>query len=203
MTGIERVTRYGFFRLIKTVASLNERSRSFRQGQLAIPALCSTLTAVVFMLLGCSQHPVAAAAASQPALDASKVVGTYTLKLPDAKNNSYTEALLLQKNGTFNIVFPSLQYGYYTVGNWKVEGQQIHLYPATVDQKSFDQTGSDLNSGKIPESERSRLELLFRDRLMTPVFDNGSAAPRLKAESPEVERAVEPKLGSGTIYLTQ
>lgn len=156
-------------------------------------------------LVGCNHTVPQAVTQPAPALNPVRVLGAYDLKLPgqSSKDTSYVEALLLTKDGKFNIVFPSLLHGYYTVGTWKVEGPQIHLFPATVDQKDHSKIESDLSSGTIPSTERSRLELLFKDRLLTPIFDKDNEHPRLRVESPEVEQAVEPKLGGGPIFLAQ
>ena len=154
-------------------------------------------------LVACSpqtQLPVAAAAAK---VDVNKLPGVYQLLPanlhPGAQPN--IEALLIQKDGTFNIVFSKMEYGYYTVGKWTVEGNGIHLFPDTVDQKDRAKTEADLQSGRIPVKEGSKLELMLKDRVLTPVFDKESESPKLRIESPELERMIEPDLPQSTLYL--
>lgn len=159
---------------------------------------------ILASLIGCSHVASQPASPIQATLDPTELPGVYQLIPASNPQGSQAdiEALLLKKDGSFNIVFSKMEYGYYTVGKWTTEGSRIHLFPGTVDQKDRAKTESDLQSGKIPSKERAKLELMLQDRLLTPIFDHGSGAPRLRVDSPQLEELIEPDLGSGTIYLT-
>jgi hypothetical protein len=158
---------------------------------------------IAFGLVACAPPAQHAAAIAPVPLDTKSLPGVYQLlpmsSHPGAHPN--TEALLIKKDGTFNIVFAKEEYGYYTVGKWKVEGNAIHLFPETVDEKDRAKTETDLQSGRIPSENRSKLELMLQDRVVTPIFDKGSESPKLRVESPQLEREIEPSLGNSTIYL--
>jgi len=158
---------------------------------------------LLITLIGCSHVTPEEAGQVQPTLDPTSLPGVYQLFHPNSPQDSKAdvEALVIKKDGTFNIVFAKMEYGYYTVGKWTVEGKSVHLFPETVDQKDRAKTEADLESGSIPPKERSKLELMLKDRLLTPICDNGSVSPRLRVESPELEWMIEPKFGKGTIYL--
>src|SRR5689334_2909370 len=123
------------------------------------------------VVLGCGQSATQKASSAPPPapVDAKTLPGTYQIYPVGGKKGTElgVEALLLQKDGTFNIVFRKMTYGYYTVGKWTIDKDQIHLFPSTVDQKDLAKTEADLQSGKIPSTEKTRLELMFKDRLLT------------------------------------